>query len=182
VSGVSTIGASQVQIGLSLKVGRNASRYWQLFASTNGTTWTPVSGGVGAVTNIGVGTQSPSSATINNAGLIAITAANDAYTNSNPSGYASFSYTLPTGLGYENVSTFGFRALAAWAPGGASYIAASPTGVYAGSGVGAGILVDMVTVSAVPEPAACWLAAIAAMGAGCVVIVCRNRRRMGAPA
>lgn len=173
VKSVDTTGAGQVQVGGALKVGRNASRFWQLFATTDGTNWSPVSGGVGAVTDIGVGTEAPSAVSINNSGLISFTANAAAYTNSNPSGYASFTYTLPTGQGYENISTFGFRVLAAWDPNGSGYVAASPTGTYAGSGVGAGILIDMVTVSNVPEPATVGLAV---MGLGLAALAVARKR------
>ncbi len=173
VKNVDTTGAGQVQVGAALKVGRNASRFWQIFATTDGTNWNPVSGGVGAVTDIGVGTEAPSAVSINNSGLISFTANAAAYTNSNPSGYASFTYTLPTGQGYENIATFGFRVLAAWDPNGTGYIAASPTGTYAGSGVGAGILIDMVTVSNVPEPATCGLAAL---GLGLIAFATGRKR------
>lgn len=174
VLGVSTAGAAQVQIGASIKVGRNASKFWQLAVTTDGTAFSPVSGGVGAITAIGTGSQAPSSVALDNAGLLTFVSATNAYTNGDPSGYASFTYTLPTGQGYENISTFGFRLLSIWNPSGSSYVAASPTGTYAGSGVGAGILVDMVTVAGVPEPASCALVASAAI-AGMVVF----RRRAG---
>lgn len=174
VLGVSTVGAPQVQIGAAVKVGRNASKFWQLAVTTDGTSFSPVSGGVGAITAIGSGSQAPGSVTLDNAGLLTFVSATNAYTNSDPSGYASFAYTLPTGQGYENISTFGFRLLSVWNPSGSSYVASSPTGTYAGSGVGAGILVDMVTVTGVPEPASCALVASAAI-AGMVVF----RRRAG---
>lgn len=171
VTSVNTNGSSQVQVGVSLKVGRNASRYWQIFASTDGTTWNPVSGGIGAVTNIGSGTEQPVAVSISNSGLISFTANNAAFANSNPSGYASFTYTLPTGQGYENSSTFGFRVLSVWDPSGTSYVAASPSGTYAGTGGGTSILLDMVTVTAIPEPASIG---IFSMGLGFVTLMRRR--------
>ncbi len=172
VLGVSTSGAAQVQIGISLKAGRFASRYWQLYTTIDGTSFSPVSGGVGAVTAVGTGSQAPGSVAISNSGLITFVSATNAYTNGDPSGYASFAYTLPTGQGYENISSFGFRMLSVWDPAGSTYVAASPTGTYAGSGAGAGILVDMVTVSAVPEPTTWALIA----GAGIAGVAARRRR------
>lgn len=172
VSGISTSGAPQVQIGASLKVGRNASQFWQLYTTIDGTSFSAVSGGLATITAIGTGSQAPSSVSMSNAGLLTFVSATGAYTNADPSGYASFTYTLPSGQGFENNSSFGFRVLSVWDPAGSNYVAASPTGIYAGSGVGASILVDMVTVAAVPEPSTF----VMAMGAAVAGMLLSRRR------
>jgi hypothetical protein len=102
----------------------------------------------------------------------------------------NISFTLPTGLGYENNANFRFAIVAAFDP---AYLGSSGTNGYVSSftgqdslntidgynrslGSGGSMRLDLVTVTAVPEPSSIVLAALG-VAAGCWKLARRRRDR-----
>jgi hypothetical protein len=102
----------------------------------------------------------------------------------------NISFTLPTGQGFENNANFAFAIVAAFDPsyGGISgtngYVSSftgqdslnSITGYNRSLGSGGSLRLDMVTVTAVPEPSSIVLAALG-VAAGCWKLARRRRDR-----
>jgi hypothetical protein len=116
------------------------------------------------------------------------------YTPFAPSSFAAgfvdnISYTLPTGQGYENNPNFAFAIVAVWDPSGtatsgttgllSSFAGTDSTNNVTGytnaSASGAGLRLDLVTVTAVPEPSTIVLAVVGVAAAGYTTV--RRRRR-----
>lgn len=154
---VSTLGQpGPVQISFDLRQSPSASRYFQLMASSDGSTFTNVSGGTatfGAVSN-------NTNTSFSDTGL---------YSNTTSTGTQNFvqgiTYTFPAGSVYENDPNFAFRIVSVFDPAsGTSYTGSN--GNYATSGTAR---FDLVTVA--PEPtSACTL------GVGGLLLLARRRR------
>lgn len=192
VFNVSTAGMSAgeaVKLSWTMTVGFRSSRYWQLLASTDGTNFAPVPVGVGSsVTQTfnGFGnTSSPytpisgtGTATVSATGLVDIQTIDKNYlaaASTTTAPIAPFdlgfineiSFTLPTGLGFENNEKFAFALVGAYDPNyvgtdGAEGYISSFAGTNSSDGTsgyqrstfsGGSMKMDLVTVSAVPEPA-----------------------------
>jgi hypothetical protein len=137
---VSTAGMSPgeaVQVRWSQAVGYRSSRYWQLLATTDGTTYSPVPVGTGSSISTTVnGFQAPSpytpisgpaTVTVSSAGLIDFQTINQnsllpSSTTTAPIspydvGFVNgITFTLPTGQGFENNPNFGFAIVGAFDP------------------------------------------------------------------
>ena len=206
-----------VKISFSQTVGYRSSRYWQILVSTTGGTsgFSVPSGGTGSsisqfVSGYNTGTA-PISGTatvnVNSAGLIdfrtigssttgnlltpAVTTTGTVFTAPLAAGFVdNISFTLPTGLSYENNANFRFAIVAAFDP---AYLGSSGTNGYVSSftgqdslntidgynrslGSGGSMRLDLVTVTAVPEPSSIVLAALG-VAAGCWKLARRRRDR-----
>jgi hypothetical protein len=106
----------------------------------------------------------------------------------------NISFTLPTGLGYENNANFRFAIVGAFDP---AYLGSSGTNGYVSSftgqdslntidgynrssGSGGSLRLDLVTVTAVPEPATIAMVGTAALIGGTAAWRRRRRRRLAA--
>ncbi len=160
----STIGSTApIQIQFDFRQSGTASRYFQLQASSDGSTFTNVSGGTAAFGSTGTGTQNTNTS-FSSTGL---------YSNNSGSGTQQFvqqlTYTFAAGSTYENNPNFAFRFVAVYDPTtGTSYTGSN--GAFASTGTNR---FDLVTVGTglpvpVPEPAtvlAAGSAALAGVGA-----------------
>ncbi|MEI8045223.1 MAG: hypothetical protein WCL11_27675 [Verrucomicrobiota bacterium] len=132
-----------IKITWSQTVGYRSSRYWQILASTDGTTFVIPTGGIGSNISSSVTSYDSSNtaingnatATISNSGLIDIRTLNfnslvptSTTTNSitaNGWGFLdNLSFTLPTGQGYENNPNFAIAIVGAFDP---SYLGSNGT-------------------------------------------------------
>jgi hypothetical protein len=177
-----------VKLSWSQTVGFRSSRYWQLLATTDGTTFSPVPTGTGSSISTAVsgfsGTAAPftpisgtANVTVSSTGLIdfrtiglnslspssTITAPISPY---DVSFVNNIEFTLPSGQGFENNANFGFAIVGAFDPtyggsDGAVGLLSSVAGTNSSDttngynrsvGLGGSMRLDMVTVSAVPEP------------------------------
>lgn len=148
---VSTAGFANISVSLDFRESGTVSRFFQLQASANGSTFNNVSGGIasfGAVNN-NTGTSFTS------AGLFANTAS-----SGSQAFVQSINYTFAPGSIFENNPNFAFRWVAVFDPAdGANYISsnAGTTAAYATGGTGR---FDMVSVTSVPEPSTLALSAL----------------------
>jgi len=154
---VSTFGqAGPVQISFDLRQSATASRYFQLQASSDGTSFSNVSGGtasVGAVSN-NTGTS------FSNTGLYSNT------TNTTTQNFVQgITYTFPAGSVYENDPNFAFRFVSVFDPANNTSYTGS-NGTYGTSGTAR---FDLVTVA--PEPTSACL-----LGVGGLLLLGRRRR------
>jgi hypothetical protein len=189
-----------VKLSWSQTVGYRSSRYWQVLVSSTGGTagYVIPSGGTGSsistvVNGLNSGTAAISgtaSASVNSGGLIdfrtinnnslvpAVTASGTLTAQNFAAGFVDdISFTLPTGLGYENNANFAFAIVGAFDPayGGSSgtngykssYAGTDSTDAVNGYNrslaIGGSMRLDLVTVSSVavvPEPSAIALAGI----------------------
>lgn len=167
----STAGWHTPTVSFDLVVQARASRFWQLFfTSDNGASWSIPTSGTASVTPAAFNVAS---ATLSGTGLISITSnvnttisastATDA--TGLPGSFTRFSYTLPTGTSFDQAAGFGFALIAVPDPAGTDYVS-SATGLtvadtttgYTNSGTTNGrILIDMVSITAIPEPSAAGL-------------------------
>jgi len=205
-----------VKLSWSQTVGYRSSRYWQVLVSTIGGTsgYVIPSGGTGSsITTVVNGLNSSSAAisgtvnvNMNSSGLFDFRTINNNYlsptvTTTGTLTAANFaagfvddiSFTLPTGLGYENNADFAFAIVAAFDP---DYVGSSGANGYKSSyagtdstdlvngynrslASGGSMRLDSVTVSAfssaVPEPSRLSLLALGAVG-----LLARRRRNRAA--
>jgi hypothetical protein len=201
-----------VRLSWSQTVGYRSSRYWQLLATTDGTTYSPVPTGTGSSITTTVngysGTAAPFTAisgtatvTVSNTGLIDFrtiglnslspTSTTTAPLNPYDTAFVNnIQFTLPIGLGFENNANFGFAIVGAFDPAyvgtdGAFGLVSSVAGTASADTVngynrstssGGSLRLDLVTVSAVPEPGS-----LAVLGGAAIVAVGFIRRRMRLP-
>lgn len=168
---VSTAGFTGISISFDLRQSNTASQYFQLQASTNGTTFTNVSGGTASILTQGSG----NTATFSNTGLLSSTTTSNNFVQ-------GITYTFAAGSIYENAAAFAFRLVAVFDPATTgSYTGAGRTtaGVASAYGTTGTVRFDMVTVNgtagttppAVPEPASIAMVAVGVSG----VVVLRRR-------
>lgn len=156
-----------VQVSFDLRQTATASERFQLQATTDGTNFANVTGGMGSFGTVGNNTAT----SFDGGGLFINTAA-----SSSQAFVQSVTYTFIAGSAYENNANFGFRIVSVFE--GLQYDAAGAISTYGTSG---NLRLDMVTVSAggvpVPEPAAS--AALLGLAAFATVVVRRRpwRRR-----
>lgn len=178
-----------VKLGWSQTVGYRSSRYYQLLATTDGTTYSPVPVGTGSSISTTVNGFSGNSAatftpisgtanvTVSSTGLIdfrtiGLNSLSPVSTTTAPlipydvSFVNDIVFTLPTGQGFENNANFGFAIVGAFDPNyvgsdGAIGLLSSVAGLNSTDtvngynrsvGSGGSMRLDLVTVSAVPEP------------------------------
>lgn len=207
-----------VKISWSQTVGYRSSRYWQLLVSTTGTSgvFSAPSGGTGAsisqfVNGLTSGTAAISgTATVNvsSGGVIDFRTIDGNWlsqsvtttgtlTSPLAAGFVdNISYTLPTGLGYENNANFAFAIVGLWDPNGtytsgttgllSSFAGTDSTDLTNGYNrslaSGGSMRLDLMTVSAVavvPEPSTC---AMALAGLACGGYSEWRRRKRACPA
>lgn len=156
------------------------SRYYQLEVTTDGTTFAPVSGGIGSsALNLGINGQTSTSATIDASGLIThIADIGTVPSTSNGDGFVyELSYEFTSGA-WDNNPNFGFQISAIHDPSGSDYVS-SGTGELFGAASGNGytrtsLYYDSIQISAaVPEPS--MLASF--IGLAALGMVIRRRRR-----
>ena len=191
-----------VKLSWSQTVGYRSSRYFQLLATTDGTTFSPVPVGTGSSISTTVngfsGNAAPftpisgtANVTVSTAGLIDFQTIN--LNSLSPSSTATapispydvgfvnnIEFTLPVGQGFENNANFGFAIVGAFDPNyvgsnGAEGLLSSVAGTNSSdttngynrsTSSGGSMRLDLVTVSAVPEPGSLALLGCAAFGAG----------------
>lgn len=191
-----------VKLSWSQTVGYRSSRYFQLLATTDGTTFSPVPVGTGSSISTTVngfsGNAAPftpisgtANVTVSTAGLIDFQTIN--LNSLSPSSTATapispydvgfvnnIEFTLPVGQGFENNANFGFAIVGAFDPNyvgsdGAVGLLSSVAGTNSSDttngynrslSLGGSMRLDLVTVSAVPEPGSLALLGCAAFGAG----------------
>ncbi len=177
-----------VKLSWSQTVGYRSSRYFQLLATTDGTTFSPVPAGTGSAISTTVngfsGTAAPftpisgtANVTVSSVGLIDFQTINlnslspSSTTTAPISPYDvgfvnNIEFTLPVGQGFENNANFGFAIVGAFDPNyvgsnGAEGLLSSVAGTNSSDttngynrslGSGGSMRLDLVTVSAVPEP------------------------------
>jgi hypothetical protein len=186
----STVGVGNITFSWDQQVGYRASRYFQVQVTTDGTTWTPVSGGVGSVGSLGAGTAS---ASVSSSGLVTIVDTNPANNAGGQTGITAaqssadfnvgLSYTLPAGA-WENNPNFAIEITSIYNPYETNTTAAdygyvssyngdnstdATLGFIRSSGSGGGDRLDVVTIS-VPEPSS-------VAGLAAVVVATASRRR-----
>lgn len=152
-----------IQITMDLRFTTTASGNYQLQATTDGTNFFNVSGGVASFGAVGNNTAT----NFTSGGLFSNTVA-----ASNQGFVQNVSYTFAPDSAFENNPQFGVRLVSVF--DGSTYEAAGSSATYGTSGT---VRIDMVTVSAVsgaavPEPAttAAW------MGATVLLFVLTHRR------
>jgi hypothetical protein len=174
----STAGYHSPSISWHALQGYRASRYYQVYGSTDGgTTWNAVPTGVGSsATTLGSGSELSQSATVSNDGLITIITSDDlipAGVNDNQATGDGFiyplSYTFPKDTAYDNNPNFQVRIGAAHDPNGSDFVSsfagtdssdATSGYIRSSSEGGNAILYDLVSISGtvVPEPTGLLLA------------------------
>ncbi len=162
-----TTGYKDIVLNFDLRMSGTVSRFFQLQVTTDGTTFSNVSGGTAA----GPTTLNNNvSASITNGGLISVAAASGSQQFAQ-----GFTYTFPSGSAVEDKANFGFRFVSVFDPvDGANYIS-SNAGTTAAYSVNGTFRNDVITINGtaippVPEPAS--LAVFAGAGA----ISLRRRR------
>ncbi len=158
--------------------GYRVSRYYQISATTDGSTFIPVSGGIGSS-----GSGIFGSYDISSDGLIDFRAVDGLIDDETGTGYMEgLSYTFAPST-YTNQPNFGVRIAAVWEPGGTDFVssfagttnAADPVSGYIRSTSlgGSQTRYDVVTITAsVPEPTSLLLVA---SGLGMLATRRRNR-------
>jgi hypothetical protein len=135
---VSTAGfGGTLQISFDLRQTTTASERFQLQATSDGVTFTNVSGGVASVGAVGNNTATSFDST----GLFENTAA-----NGSQAFVQAITYTFAEGGPYENNALFGFRLVSIFE--GTQYDAAGASANYGTSGT---IRLDLVSVNALPR-------------------------------
>lgn len=193
-----------VRLNWSQSVGFRSSRYWQLLATTDGTTFSPVPAGIGSSISTTVngysGTTAPftpisgtANVTVSSTGLIdfrtiglnSLSPSSTTAVALNPydvSFVNNIQFTLPIGQGFENNANFGFAIVGAFDPNyvgslGTEGLLSSVAGTNSldatngynrSVGSGGSMRLDMVTVSAVPEPGSLAVVGFAALIGGSV--------------
>jgi hypothetical protein len=193
-----------VKLSWSQTVGYRSSRYFQLLATTDGTTYSPVPAGTGSSITTTVngfsGTAAPftpisgtANVTVSSTGLIdfqtiGLNSLSPASTTTAPLtpydvGFVNnIEFTLPVGQSFENNANFGFAIVGAFDPNyagsdGAVGLLSSVAGTNSSDttngynrsvGSGGSMRLDLVTVSAVPEPGSLAIVGFAALIGGSV--------------
>jgi hypothetical protein len=167
---VSTSGYTNISVSFDMIVEKNSSRFFQLYDTTDGSDWNPVSGGTGTNPTLGLNV---STGTIDNNGLITVVSTAAAASSGEYS--TGFTYSFAPGAAEENNPLFGFRIMEIWDPivsdGINGYVSSaydqaydptstntsaySPVSSVGGANYRSVVTFDDVTVSgsAVPEPA-----------------------------
>ncbi len=170
-STASRVSAGQaLQIQFDLRQAATASRYFQLQASANGTTFVNVSGGQAS---FGLAPSPNSGTSFTSNGLYS----NNSGTS--PAFVQQLTYTFASGSPFDNTTGFAFRFVAVndpTLPATGTYTASNTGSTYATSG---SIRFDLVTVSVVPIPEPATTLALGAAGLGALRAA---RRRRHAPA
>ena len=138
-----TVSFTNITLDMDLRLSATASRFFQLQATSDGSTYSNVSGGVAtgptAFNNNIVANMSSS-------GLIEIQSASSGQLFAE-----GFRYRFAANSLFENNPNFGFRLVAVFDPlNGSSYIASS--GNIASYGTNGTFRLDNITISGVPEP------------------------------
>jgi hypothetical protein len=162
----STAGTTDIKLTWDMVAGYRTSRYYQISAATDGTTFVPVSGGIGA----GSATPGVGFATVNSVGLITVMLDDGFEPDPSldpvvPIDYLfDLSYAFPSGSAYENNPNFAVQIAAVHAPGGSDFVSsfagttsADAVSGYARSG-GNDTRYDLVRISGIPEPTSIGLA------------------------
>ena len=166
----STAGFLAPKVTFDLMQGFRSSRFYQMEATTNGTTFGPLpAGGTGSTVSNAFGTAS-----ITATGLITVQTVSGLIDTGNGSGYLTdLSYTFPTGTAFDNNPSFGVRIFATFDPNGTDYVSsfAGTTSANTVNGYirdtaqgGNQIRYDLVRITAteIPEPAAGAMAVVLA--------------------
>ncbi|MEO2045095.1 MAG: hypothetical protein ABGX16_00800 [Pirellulales bacterium] len=177
----STSGNTDVVFEWDMVAGYRTSKYYQISATTDGTTFNPVSGGVGT----GSATAGVGNATVDSAGFITVNF-DDLYEPEpgtdpvSPIDYLfDLSYAFPSGSAFENNPNFAVQIAAVYAPGRSDFVSsfagttsADVVSGYARSGE-TDTRYDLVSITGVPEPTSFALAAVCGLALAGV----RRRRK-----
>jgi hypothetical protein len=150
---------------MDLRMSGTVSRFFQLQATSDGSTYSNVSGGV--VTGPTV-LNNNVAATMSSSGLIQIQSASGGQLFAE-----GFRYSFATNSLFENNANFGFRLLSVFDPvDGSNYISsnAGTTAAYATTGT---FRLDNIAISGVPEPTSIALLSVA----GAAGLAASYRRR-----
>ena len=149
----STAGFTNITLDMDLRMSGTVSRFFQLQATSDGTTYSDVSGGVAtgpAVLNNNV------AATISSSGLIQIQA-----TSGTQQFAEGFRYSFASNSLFENNANFGFRLVAVFDPVNGSNYISSNVGTPAAYSTAGTFRLDNISISGVPEPTSLALLSVA---------------------
>lgn len=177
---VNTSGFTDIQFSFHVATGFRASRFYQLYATSDGTNYLPVSGGTGSSAgNLGgtVGDSWYSALGIDNNGLVDIRVNSGKILGATGASFGyELTYTFPSGSAFENNPNFGVMLAAVWDSTANDYVSSfagtsvvdATTGYSRSSAAGGGLRYDFFTVSGIPEPASMSLLLSA-------TVLCRRR-------
>ena len=161
----STAGFKNITLDMDLRMSATVSRFFQLQATSDGSTYSNVAGGVATgPTSLNNNTV----ATMSSSGLIEIQSA-----SSSQQFAQGFRYSFASNSLFENNANFGFRLVAVFDPSnGANYIS-SNAGTTAAYSTGGTFRLDNISINGVPEPTSIALLSVA----GFAGLAARYRRR-----
>jgi hypothetical protein len=139
--------AGAISLQFDLRMSGTMSRYFQLQATSDGTTFSNVSGGT---TQSSLTLNNNVQASMNDTGSILVQAA-----SGSQQFVQGFSYTFAAGSAFENNPNFAFRLVSVFDPtgnNGSNYISSNlgTTAAYSTAGT---FRIDNVSIAVVPEPA-----------------------------
>ena len=152
----STAGFTNIMLDMDLRMSSTVSRFFQLQATSDGSTYSNVSGGVATGPTV---LNNNVTATMSSSGLIQI--------QSSPATQQfaeGFRYTFESNSLFENNANFGFRLLAVFDPVNGSNYISSNAGTTAAYSVNGTFRLDNIAISgtsAVPEPTSIALLSVA---------------------
>ncbi len=152
----STAGFTNITLDMDLRMSGTVSRFFQLQATSDGSTYSDVSGGVATGPTV---LNNNASATMSSSGLIQIQAASVSQQFAE-----GFRYTFATNSLLENNANFGFRLLAVFDPVNGSNYVSSFAGTTAAYSTGGTFRLDNISINgttAVPEPTSIALLSVA---------------------
>jgi hypothetical protein len=170
----STAGFTNITLDMDLRMSGTVSRFFQLQATSDGSTYSNVSGGVATGPTV---LNNNLAAAMSSSGLIEI------QSSSGGQQFAEgFRYSFATNSLFENNANFGFRLLAVFDPVNGSNYISSNAGTTAAYGTGGTFRLDNISIngtSAVPEPTSIALLSVAGF-AGLAVSYRRRKAKKSA--
>jgi len=149
----STAGFTNITLDMDLRMSGTVSRFFQLQATSDGSTYSDVSGGVATGPTA---LNNNAAATMSSSGLIRIQSASGSQQFAE-----GFRYSFATNSLLENNANFGFRLLAVFDPVNGSNYISSNAGTTAAYSTGGTFRLDNISISGVPEPTSIALLSVA---------------------
>lgn len=149
----STAGFTNITLDMDLRMSGTASRFFQLQATSDGTTYSNVSGGVSTGPNA---LNNNTAATMSSSGLIQIQSV-----SGGQQFVEGFRYRFASNSLLENNANFGFRLVAVFDPVNGSTYSSSFAGTPAAYGTTGTFRLDNIAISGVPEPTSIALLSVA---------------------